>query len=134
MQDLIPTISPVLFYNDLAYAAHWLETAFGFKERSTERVTLENGDVAHAELALGNGMIILSTPYEPFEVPNTGSVHHQCLYVSINNAKLHKTNAVENGAILVSDLRDTDYGARVYCVDDFAGYQWIFAETLVDTA
>ena len=129
-QDAIPTISPVLFYEDLGEAIQWLAQAFGFKERSAERVTLDNGQIVHAELALGDGMIILSSVYDKFQVPEANSVHHHCLYVSVEDATAHKTNAVGSGATLVADIRDTDYGARVYSVTDLAGYHWIFAQTL----
>ncbi|MEM9623343.1 MAG: VOC family protein [Pseudomonadota bacterium] len=128
--DTIPTISPVLFYPNLAGAASWLTAAFGFTERMADRVTLEDGTVVHAELALGNGMIILSTPYDGFRVPTAASIHHQCLYVSVDDARHHLRTALNAGARLVSDIRDTDYGARVYAVSDPVGYQWIFAETL----
>ena len=128
--DSIPTISPVLFYKDLAHASSWLQHAFGFEERMKERVTFDSGEVVHAELALGNGMVILSSAYDAFEVPGESAVHHQCLYVSISDAVAHKARSLEGGAKLVSDIRDTDYGARVYAASDLAGYHWIFAETL----
>ena len=129
-QDTIPTISPVLFYNDLAQASLWLQHAFGFAERITERITLDDGTVAHAELSVGNGMIILSTAYDSFQVPNEDTIHYQCLYVTVSDAASHKERALRNGATLQSELRDTLYGARVYSVSDLAGYHWIFAEDL----
>ena len=128
--DAIPSISPVLFYSNLADACAWLTRAFGFDERVAERVTLEDGSVAHAELALGDGMVTLSPPYEEFQVPNDDSVHHHCLYLSIADAQAHRDNSVANGAKLTSELRKTDYGALVYSARDFAGYHWIFAQSL----
>ena len=132
-EDSIPTISPVLFYKDLGEAIQWLTKAFGFTERSSERVTLDNGQIVHAELALGDGMIILSSVYDKFQVPAVDSVHHHCLYVAVEDAKAHKATSIGAGATLVADIRDTDYGARVYSVTDVAGYHWIFAQTLGDT-
>ena len=129
-RDTIPTISPVLFYEDLATASDWLCQAFGFAERTAERVTVEDGKVVHAELSLGDGMVILSAPYDDFRIPARDSSHHQCLYVSVEDAAAHKAQTIATGAELVSDLRDTDYGAKVYAATDLAGYHWIFAETL----
>lgn len=60
--DSIPSISPVLFYQDLAQASDWLTKGFDFSERLQERVTLDDGTVVHAELTLGDGMVILSSP------------------------------------------------------------------------
>ena len=129
-QNSIPTISPVLFYEDLEEAILWLTEAFGFSERVSERVTLENGRIVHSELALGDGMIILSSVYDKFQVPAADSVHHHCLYVSVEDAQSHKTTSIGAGATLIADIIDTDYGARVYSVTDLAGYHWIFAQTL----
>ncbi len=129
-KDTIPTISPVLFYENLGDAIGWLTRAFGFSERAGERVTLDSGEVVHAELAMGDGMIILSSVYDKFQVPGADSVHHHCLYVSVDDANAHKAAAIDAGATLTADIRDTDYGARVYSVTDFAGYHWIFAQTL----
>ncbi|MEM1145047.1 MAG: hypothetical protein AAGI88_20875, partial [Pseudomonadota bacterium] len=83
-----------------------------------------------AELAIGNGMVILSPPYDEFQVPGENAVHHQSLYVSVTNAHAHKANAISAGVTLKTDLRETDYGAIVYSARDFAGYHWIFAHSL----
>ncbi|MEM1231866.1 MAG: VOC family protein [Pseudomonadota bacterium] len=130
---IIPSISPVLFYPDLGAASEWLCRAFGFVERTTERVTLEDGVVVHAELALGNGMIILSQPYDAFEVPAAASVHHHCLYISVADARTHQAIAESAGAAITAELRETDYGALIYGARDLAGYHWLFAQTLEET-
>ncbi len=128
----IPSISPVLFYPDLGRASEWLCRAFGFEERLAERVTLEDGVVVHAELALGNGMIILSQAYDAFEVPSATSVHHHCLYLSVADARTHRAIAEGAGATITAELRETDYGALIYGATDLVGYHWLFAETLTD--
>ena len=48
---------PVLRYRDAAAAIDWLHQAFGFEERGVYRD--DNGTVVHAELALGDGMIMI---------------------------------------------------------------------------
>jgi len=126
----IPSISPVLFYADLAVAAAWLEEAFAFTERRDERVVGDDGSVLHAELSFGDGMVILSTTYPPFAIPEEGKAPQQCLYVSVDDARDHLARARSAGALITSELRDTDYGARVYGAQDPGGHHWIFAETL----
>ena len=59
----MPSVSLVLFYDDLGAAAEWLCKAFEFSERTSDRVTDESGVVHHAELELGNGLVILSRAY-----------------------------------------------------------------------
>ena len=126
----MPSISPVLFYRDLREATGWLESAFGFRERTADRVTDEQGVVQHAELELGNGLIILSAPYDQFQVPATDSTHHQLLYVFVDHVDGHAVQAAECGAEITQAPSDTSYGARVYSVRDFQGYHWIFAQQL----
>ncbi len=50
-------IIPALRYRDAAAAIDWLCTAFGFSKHMV--VPGEGGRIAHAQLALGNGMIML---------------------------------------------------------------------------
>jgi uncharacterized glyoxalase superfamily protein PhnB len=123
----LPSISPVLFHRDLDSASRWLCEAFGFVERTAERVVAD-GTVVHAELEFGNGLIILSGVYEPFQIPPQTAVHHHTLYVSVAEVDSHCQRAQQHGAQITSELRDTDYGARVYSAQDLAGYHWIFAE------
>jgi uncharacterized glyoxalase superfamily protein PhnB len=50
-------IIPALRYRNAGAAIDWLCKAFGFKKKMV--VPAEGGRVAHAELVLGNGMIML---------------------------------------------------------------------------
>ena len=128
--DGMPSISPVLFYTDLSQACDWLCNAFGFVERTDDRITNEQGIVEHAELVLGNGLIILSNIYDEFKVPTQASVHHQVLYVFVDSVDAHSAHAAKMGALISSPPADTNYGARVYGVQDYQGYHWIFAQQL----
>ncbi len=50
---------PYLFYENPAAAIDWLSNAFGFTERF--RLSMPNGVVAHAELELGQGVVMAAT-------------------------------------------------------------------------
>jgi uncharacterized glyoxalase superfamily protein PhnB len=50
-------IIPALRYRDAAAAIDWLCTVFGFAKHMV--VQGEGGRIAHAQLTLGNGMIML---------------------------------------------------------------------------
>jgi len=126
----MPSISPVLFYRDLAAAAEWLCPAFGFAEKREDRITDESGKVQHTELTLGNGLIILSAEYDDFRIPSANSRHHQVLYVFVDDVNAHATQARKQGAIITSEPADRDYGARVYSAQDVEGYHRIFAHQL----
>ena len=51
------TIVPSLIYNDLAQTIDWLCEVFGFTERL--RAVGEDGKVGHAQLAIGQGGVML---------------------------------------------------------------------------
>jgi uncharacterized glyoxalase superfamily protein PhnB len=57
-----PDIFPALRYRDADAALDWLTKAFGFEERSVSRAA--DGSIAHAELRLGAGMIMLGAAKE----------------------------------------------------------------------
>ena len=55
-----PTIFPCLRYRDAPAAIEWLGRAFGFEQVCA--YSNPDGTIAHAELKLGNGMIMLGSP------------------------------------------------------------------------
>ena len=65
----LPTIVPMLSYEDVARAIEWLTRAFGFREIENERYTEPDGRVSHAELRLGGGTIMLGSPSPHYEGP-----------------------------------------------------------------
>jgi uncharacterized glyoxalase superfamily protein PhnB len=122
-----PTFYPALRYRDARAAIAWLCTAFDFEEHV---VYGEGDDVHHAELSFGNGLIMLgsSRPNDaygcsPAELDGkvTGSV-----YVFVADVNAHYERAVENGATIVRELSDTDYGSREYSARDPEGHIWSF--------
>ena len=124
----MPSVSPVLFYEDLGAAAAWLCTHAGFIERMEDRITDEYGVVHHAELLLGDGLVILSRSYEAFAAPGAGRAPTATTYVLAADVDAHHDATVAGGATVTTALRDTDYGARVYAIVDPFGQHWIFAQ------
>lgn len=53
------TIIPTLRYNDVTAAIDWLCSAFGFEKHLV--VPTDGGQIAHAQLTYGNGMIMLGS-------------------------------------------------------------------------
>ena len=51
------TVVPILIYDDVAEAIDWLCAAFGFAERL--RAPGRDGTIGHAQLAVGDGAIML---------------------------------------------------------------------------
>ena len=94
-------------------------------------VVLANGGrVAHAELALGNGMIMLGdveTEYGRLvAAPNKGEPVTQGIYVVVEDADSHYARAKAAGAEIVLDIKTQDYGGRDYTARDLEGHVWTF--------
>jgi len=54
--------------------------------------------------------------------------------VRVADANAYFERAVARGARIVSSLTDFEYGERQFTVEDLAGHQWTFSETLADVA
>jgi len=123
-----PTIVPCLRYRNAPAAIAWLEKAFGFKPHLV--VPNEDGTIAHAQLVLGNGMIMLGTANksgfgeflaQPEEV---GGRETQTVYAIVPDADLVYTRAKAAGAVIVMEIQDEDYGGRGFTCRDLEGRLW----------
>src|SRR2546428_14052156 len=63
----MPTIVPMLSFENVAAAIDWLARAFGFQEATTERYTEPDGRISHAEMRLGGGAGMLGHPGGTYE-------------------------------------------------------------------
>jgi uncharacterized glyoxalase superfamily protein PhnB len=121
------TIYPCLVYQDAPAALEWLCNAFGFEKLLV--VPGENGSIAHAELRLGPGVIMVGSvkdgTYRWRSPRELGGVTQTiCAYVE--DVDGHFARARSAGAEVVREPEDTDYGARGYEVRDPEGHVWYF--------
>jgi uncharacterized glyoxalase superfamily protein PhnB len=121
-------IIPALRYRNAAAAIDWLCQAFGFEKKMV--VPADGGRVAHAELTLGNGMIMLGdveTEYGRLvAAPNKSELVTQGIYVVVEDADAHYARAKAAGAEIVLDIKTQDYGGRDYTARDPEGHVWTF--------
>lgn len=122
---------PALNYKDANAAVAFITKAFGFKEHFVYRD--ENNNVHHAELALGNAMIMLGPQRPESEFGKmTGTpaqangLNTQTTYIIIDDVDAHYQNAIANGAAIIRDIKDEDYGGRGYSCKDPEGFIWSF--------
>jgi uncharacterized glyoxalase superfamily protein PhnB len=118
-------IMPALRYRNAGAAIDWLCKAFGFEKKMA--VPTEDGRIAHAELVLGNGMIMLGDakaeygslvrPPGPPQRVNT-----QGIYVVVADADAHYARAKAAGAEILFELKTQDYGGRDYTCRDLEGH------------
>jgi uncharacterized glyoxalase superfamily protein PhnB len=121
-------IVPALRYNNAAAAIDWLCAAFGFERKMV--VPADGGKIAHAELTLGNGMIMLGDVETEFgklvAAPQKGEPVRLGIYVVIDDADAHYARAKAAGADIVLDVTTKDYGGRDYTARDPEGHVWTF--------
>ena len=124
------TIIPALRYNDAVSAIDWLCEAFGFEKHLV--VPDEDGGIAHAQLVLGNGMIMLGSarddafgqlqqPLRSMDAPVS-----QSIYIVVPDVDAHHQHANACGAKIITPPEDQDYGGRLYTCRDQEGYLWNF--------
>lgn len=113
-----PNIFPYLTYPDGHAAIAFLEAAFGFEKLAV--IADDDGRVAHAEIKLGAGILMLGG-----KKPDQ-DVSLQTVYVAISNVDEHCARAKAAGAEITAEPYDTSYGSRDYAAKDLAGHTWYF--------
>jgi len=112
--NAFPTIFPAIRYRDPRAAIEFLEAAFDAERHA---VYEDETVVHHAEVRLGNGMVMIGTG----EPTRGGSI-----YVVVDAPDEHCDRARAAGAEIVQEPHDTDYGSRDYGARDPEGYAWYF--------
>jgi PhnB protein len=122
-------ITPYLLYRDAGAALTWLTKAFGLRT-SAQPHRDAGGRVTHAEMKLGDALLMLGSPGPDFNGPKLIGHATQNLYVDVANVDRHYAEAVKAGARIVEEPKDTFYGARRYGAEDPEGHVWYFAQAL----
>ncbi|QYF94308.1 VOC family protein [Massilia sp. PAMC28688] len=122
------TLIPCLIYRDAPAAIATLCEVFGF----TEKVVIpgENNTVHHAELALGNGMLMLGsvqhqTPFgRLMDAPTAGQTQTQSVYAVVPDPDAVYERVKRAGMAILIEIKDEDYGGRGFTCRDQEGHIW----------
>lgn len=109
---------PVLRYADAPAAIRWLQEAFGLAEQAV--YPNPDGTIAHAQLSLDGGIIMLGSARS--DRPVTGG----SIYAYVADPDAHHARAKAAGATITMDPHDTEYGSREYSAHDSEGHSWSF--------
>jgi uncharacterized glyoxalase superfamily protein PhnB len=120
-------VIPVLVYPDVRAAVDWLSAAFGFAER------VRIGESHRSQLRAGEGAVIVADVRHDQRPPRRDEVSHRVM-VRVDDARAHCERARAQGAEIVMEPTDFEYGERQYAAVDLAGHHWTFSETLRDVA
>jgi len=117
-------IYAALRYRDAPAAIDFLTGAFDFAEK--ERIDNEDGTIAHAELAYGDGVVMLgSGDNAGDDAPDVRAARFS-LYLPVDDPDAHCERARAAGATITREPDDMDYGSREYGARDPEGYHWSF--------
>lgn len=140
MANEFPAVIPMISYQDGIAAIAWLERAFGFRERREARQLWSDGTLSHAEMEVGDGLIMLATPTPEYESPRR---HRQTceqarkwssvpyvidgVLVYVDDLDMHYEGAKEADATMLSEIEGGAAGRR-YRAEDLEGHRWFFLE------
>jgi uncharacterized glyoxalase superfamily protein PhnB len=115
------TVFPTLSYDDAAGAIDFLVNAFGFERHAV--YSGEQGEIQHAELRFGNGLVMLGSARQDIQATRGRGGG---IYVVVDDPDGHAGRAHAAGAELTRAPSGTDYDTREYSARDPEGNVWHF--------
>ncbi len=126
------TVTPSIIVRTGAKAIEFYKRAFGAEE--VNRMEGPGGSIMHAEIRIGDSLIMLSEENEQWGTKsplstngNPGSLH---IYVSDADASFKR--AIDAGAAVAYPLEDAFWGDRYGKVRDPFGHEWGIATRVKD--
>ena len=128
------TLSPALAVENAAEAIEFYKRAFG----ATERFRMEGpgGTIAHAELEIGDSVVMLADPFAistvrpPKEIGGTTV----SIFVYTEDVDAFVQRAVDAGATVVMAVADQFWGDRYGTISDPFGHHWAVATHVEDVS
>ncbi len=120
------TVTPYLVVRGAAQLIDFMKQAFAAEE--IQRFTLQDGSIMHAEVRIGDSMVMLGEAGGEYE-PMPTMLH---LYVEDVDAVYHQ--ALQAGAVSLREPADQLDGDRRGGVKDSSGNQWWMATHIEDVS
>ena len=127
--SLRSSVIPALRYRDAPAAIEWLSRVIGFEKHLV--VPGPDNTIAHAQLSLGGGMVMLGSASNGSEYgkrirqpDEIGGFETQSAYVVVADADAVHARAKAEGWTIVIALKDEDYGGRGFSCLDPEGRLW----------
>jgi uncharacterized glyoxalase superfamily protein PhnB len=126
-----PSFISSLIYKDNRAALKWLQNAFGFE--ASEVLTDANGNIAHAEMSHGDGVVMIGGEFPAWDWAKSpaslGGKNTQRVHVRIErDIDAHCARARAGGATIAMEPADQFYGERSYMAVDLEGHHWTFSQ------
>ena len=126
------TVTPYLAVEDATEAIEYYTKAFDAKERV--RMETPDGKVGHAELEIGDSLVMLSDPFPqastktPSELGGTSV----SVFMYVEDVDAVVKQAVDAGATVTMEVADQFWGDRFGSVKDPFGHLWSIATHVED--
>jgi PhnB protein len=126
------TLTPYLAVDDAVQAMEYYKKAFGAKERM--RMPAPDGKIAHAELEIGDSLVMLSDPFPqastrpPKELGGTSA----SVFMYVEDVDATVKQAVDAGATVTMEVADQFWGDRFGSIQDPFGHSWSIATHVED--
>jgi uncharacterized glyoxalase superfamily protein PhnB len=119
------TILPHIVYQDLPAALAWLTRVFGFTEH------YRYGEPNGAQMHLGNAYIMIESPRGRSSPAQLG-FGTQSLTIFIEDIEAHYAHTKAEGAKIIEEPHETEYGEYQYAAKDLDGHHWLFSRHAKD--
>jgi len=128
------SVTPYLVVDDAAGAVNFYQQAFGAQE--TVRMNGPDGKIAHAELRLGDSMIMLSSEMTggAARSPRSLGGTTASIFLYVEDVDAVFKQAVSAGATIQTPLADMFWGDRYGTLTDPFGHSWALATHTEDVA
>ena len=120
------TVTPYLVVQGAGKLIDFMKAAFDAQE--TVRMPMPDGSIGHAELRIGNSMIMIGEARDQWKAMPTS------LYLYLEDVDAVYARAVAAGATAVAEPKNQFYGDRSGGVQDMCGNNWWVATHIEDVS
>jgi PhnB protein len=128
------SVTPYLIVADGAEAIAFYQRAFGAVERM--RLTRPDGKIGHAELEIGDSLIMLTDEHPPMEARAPGSFGGSPvgIHLYVEDADAVVARAAAAGARIYRPVENQFYGDRLGTIEDPFGHRWYVSTHIEDVS
>ncbi len=132
--DGYPQVTPYLFVDGAQAAIDFYSSVFGATERM--RMPGPDGKIAHAELEVGDSVIMLSDPFpgQSQQSPTAGGGNSVSLMLYVEDVDATFAKAIKSGSTEIAPLTNQFYGDRSGQFKDPFGHIWNVASHVEDVS
>lgn len=120
-----PALTPYIAVADARRALDWYVEVFE-AERRGDPYVMSDGSIGHAELGIGDAVLMVSEEYpeESVHAPAAGGGNSVSLHVQVPDVDATVRRALDGGAELTRSVTDQPYG-RTGVIHDPFGHRWM---------